>query len=108
MTDMPIASVEIEWIAWAVSDPRHRQLAGAHSLGFDDLVSEVQATIHGDLERWAAVPPEARNRYSLSQQYSFDAATLADRLRALDPAQRSCLLDEVIAEQRKLLDENES
>jgi hypothetical protein len=102
-----IEAIEVEWIAWAVSDSRHRRIVGAASLGFEDLVAEVELTVEADLERMTGMAPEARNVYSLSRQYGFDIATLHERLRALDPAQRAALLDAVVGEQRRQLAELE-
>lgn len=90
-----IAPVEIDWLAWVVGDPGTARLQGRMTLGFDELLAAAEAQIHADLEKRAALPAELRNVHSLSQQYGFDAATLAERLRDLDSSERAQVLDQV-------------
>jgi hypothetical protein len=87
-----IETIEIEWLVWVA------RALGRASLGFDEMFAAAEAQVLGDLEKKAALCAELRHVQGLSRQYGFDAATLFDRLRALDPLQRMQMLDLVEAQ----------
>jgi hypothetical protein len=93
-----IETIEIEWLVWVVGDRGIAPALGRAPLGFDEMFTAAQVQVLGDLEKQAACCAELRNVHGLSQQYGFDAATLLDRLRALDPLQRMQVLDLVEAQ----------
>lgn len=92
-----VQPIEIEWMAWIIGPSENRRLLGAGALSVDMLADQIDSQIHADLEKTAALPAEVRNAYSLTEQYGFDAGTLANRVRALDPAGRAELLDAIEA-----------
>ena len=88
-----IEDIELDWIANEIGDIATLRAQGI-ILTFDRVMLTVESALEADLEKAAKLPPPLRTQ-RLSERYGFDAATLVERLRALDADGRAWLIAQI-------------